>query len=148
MADAGRILIMPKGDYDANSTYENLDLVKHKGTSWLAKKESKGIEPSEANEEYWHKMADSVYDKQSGHYIGNGSTSRIINTGATGTNVIITKGGSQKFAIVTASGYIATDTLEIYTGSNVYCMNDGTIRIYTSNDIFNSEGETYYYSYL
>jgi len=58
MASAGRILIMPKGDYDANSTYENLDLVKYKGTSWLAKKESKGIEPSEANTEYWHKMFD------------------------------------------------------------------------------------------
>lgn len=53
MASAGRILIMPKGDYDANSTYDNLDLVKYKGTSWLAKKESKGIEPSEANAEYW-----------------------------------------------------------------------------------------------
>lgn len=53
MASAGRILIMPKGDYDANSTYENLDLVKHKGTSWLAKKTAKGIEPSEANAEYW-----------------------------------------------------------------------------------------------
>jgi hypothetical protein len=58
MASAGRILIMPKGDYDANSTYENLDLVKHKGTSWLAKKESKGIEPSEANADYWQDVFD------------------------------------------------------------------------------------------
>lgn len=54
MADAGRILIIPKGDYDANSTYEKLDLVKYKGTSWLAKKDVTGVEPSEG--EYWQNM--------------------------------------------------------------------------------------------
>lgn len=53
MADAGRILIIPRGDYDANSTYEKLDLVKYKGTSWLAKKTATGVEPSKANAEYW-----------------------------------------------------------------------------------------------
>lgn len=56
MADAGRILIIPKGDYDANSTYEKLDLVKHKGTSWLAKKDVTAVEPSEENAEYWQSM--------------------------------------------------------------------------------------------
>ena len=58
MAIAGRILIMPKGNYDASVTYEMLDLVKHNGTSWLAKKTVVGIEPSEANAEYWQKMFD------------------------------------------------------------------------------------------
>lgn len=58
MATAGRILIMPKGAYDESTTYEMLDLVKHNGTSWLAKKTVIGIEPSEANSEYWHKMFD------------------------------------------------------------------------------------------
>lgn len=56
MADAGRILIIPRGDYDANSTYEKLDLVKYKGTSWLAKKDVTGVEPSEG--EYWQNMFD------------------------------------------------------------------------------------------
>lgn len=58
MADAGRILIIPKGDYDANSTYDKLDLVKYKGSSWLAKKATAGIEPSEANAEWWQNMFD------------------------------------------------------------------------------------------
>lgn len=58
MASAGRILIIPRGDYDANSTYEKLDLVKYKGTSWLAKKNATGVEPSEANAEYWQNMFD------------------------------------------------------------------------------------------
>ena len=56
MAVAGRILIMPKGAYDESKTYEMLDLVSHNGTSWLAKKTVVGIEPSDANSEYWHNM--------------------------------------------------------------------------------------------
>jgi hypothetical protein len=56
MADAGRILIIPRGDYNANSTYDKLDLVKYKGTSWLAKKNATGVEPVEG--EYWQKIFD------------------------------------------------------------------------------------------
>ena len=56
MASAGRILIMPKGNYDPSATYEMLDMVHHNGTSWLAKKTAKGIEPSAANSEHWHNM--------------------------------------------------------------------------------------------
>ena len=58
MASAGRILIIPKGNYNAETEYEMLDLVSHNGTSWLAKKTAVGIEPSDANSEYWHNMLD------------------------------------------------------------------------------------------
>lgn len=58
MASAGRILIMPKGNYNSGTTYEMLDLVNHNGKSWLAKKTSVGIEPSDANSEYWQNMFD------------------------------------------------------------------------------------------
>ena len=66
MASAGRILIMPKDDYNAETTYEMLDLVKHNGKSWLAKKTSVGIEPSEVNKEYWQDMfdIDAVVDEK------------------------------------------------------------------------------------
>ena len=56
MASAGRILIMPKGEWNAETTYEMLDLVKHNGTSWLAKKTVLGIEPSNENGEYWQNV--------------------------------------------------------------------------------------------
>ena len=75
MASAGRILIMPKGNYDSSVTYEMLDLVSHNGKSWLAKKTVIGIEPSETNGEYWHNMIDidSVVDakiaSQNGEWI-------------------------------------------------------------------------------
>lgn len=58
MASAGRILIMPKGNYDPSVTYEMLDMVHYNGTSWLAKKTVSNIEPSAANSEYWHSMLD------------------------------------------------------------------------------------------
>ena len=61
---AGRILIIPKGDYDANASYSMLDLVSHNGTSWLARKDATGIEPSKANSEYWHEMVNlNDYDE-------------------------------------------------------------------------------------
>ena len=56
MADAGRILIMPKGNYDADTEYEMLDLVYNKGGSWIARQKVKGIEPNDANITYWQRM--------------------------------------------------------------------------------------------
>jgi hypothetical protein len=62
MADAGRILIMPKGDYNPSVSYEILDLVVHNNISWLAKKDSVGIEPSVNNSEYWFKLTEGGGD--------------------------------------------------------------------------------------
>lgn len=56
MASAGRVLILPKGIYDSTKEYEMLDLVFHGGTSWVAKKSSVGVVPSDASDEYWFKM--------------------------------------------------------------------------------------------
>ena len=60
MTSAGRILIMPKGNYDSSTTYEMLDLVFSGGASWVAKKTVTGIEPSDAASEHWMKMCESV----------------------------------------------------------------------------------------
>lgn len=51
MATAGRILIMPKGAYNASTTYEMLDLVTYNGSAWIAKKTVVGIAPVDG--EYW-----------------------------------------------------------------------------------------------
>ena len=60
MASAGRILILPKGNYKADTEYEMLDLVFHGGASWIAKKIVKGVEPSDASSDYWMKMCESM----------------------------------------------------------------------------------------
>ena len=57
MAIAGRILIIPKGNWNANTDYEMLDLVRHSNASWIAKRPNKGVEPSEANSDDWQVMA-------------------------------------------------------------------------------------------
>ncbi len=59
MPSAGRILIMPKGNWNAATEYEMLDLVYHNGTSWLSKKTHTGIEPTDANADYWQKLFDA-----------------------------------------------------------------------------------------
>lgn len=60
MASAGKILITPKGNWNAETEYEILDLVFHEGTSWLSKKEVVGIEPSVDYSEFWFKLCESV----------------------------------------------------------------------------------------
>ena len=56
MASAGRILIMPKGNYNAETQYEMLDLVGYANHAWICKKACKGIEPSTSNDEFWHDL--------------------------------------------------------------------------------------------
>lgn len=58
MTSAGRILIMPKGEWEEETTYEMLDLVGYNGGAWLAKKTATGIEPSAENKEFWQNMCD------------------------------------------------------------------------------------------
>ena len=60
MASAGKILIMPKGDYNSSTTYEMLDLVNHNGLPWLAKKTVVGVAPSETASDYWHPLFGDV----------------------------------------------------------------------------------------
>ena len=59
MASAGKILITPKGNWNAETEYKILDLVKHNGTSWLSKKNVSGVEPTTDNSEYWQDVFDS-----------------------------------------------------------------------------------------
>lgn len=68
MANAGRILIIPKGEWSADETYEMLDLVTHEGVTWLAKKCSCGLEPSEETSEYWFNILGT---KHMGLHIAN-----------------------------------------------------------------------------
>lgn len=57
MISAGRVLIKPCGEWNAETTYFMLDLVNYKGYAYLAKRTVVGIEPS-ADPNYWHNMLD------------------------------------------------------------------------------------------
>lgn len=94
MTSAGRILIMPKGNYDPSVTYEMLDLVFYNGGSWLAKETAVGIEPSETNSKYWHNMLDFDPGSADISHIGDGSVKGAIanleSRKANGTSIWLT----------------------------------------------------------
>lgn len=56
MTSAGRILIMPKGEWKSETEYDRLDLVRHKGSCWISKTNSLGVEPGTDSEEFWMDM--------------------------------------------------------------------------------------------
>jgi len=116
MADAGRILIIPKGDYDANSTYEKLDLVKYKGTSWLAKKTATGVEPVEG--EFWQNMFDfTIADNLTTEVAGQALDARQGKALYDGFNVKIDKLG-HKFTLLERVEDM--DTVGVFTTGIVY----------------------------
>ena len=47
MADLGKVMVTPKGDYSPEATYERLDLVTHHGSGYIALQDVTGIEPSD-----------------------------------------------------------------------------------------------------
>lgn len=53
----GRILIIPKGEWNDIDTYEKLDLVRHNGASWICKNSCTGMEPTDENSENWFLIA-------------------------------------------------------------------------------------------
>lgn len=74
MADLGQVVIMPRGKYDPIMQYSTLDMVEHKGSSYIAKQTTVGNEPSEQSE-YWQLsskgiegLAGNLTTKESGKY--------------------------------------------------------------------------------
>lgn len=54
MAIAGKIMLRPMGEYDPTYVYDILDMVTYNKCLWISRKPNMvGIEPNEANAEYW-----------------------------------------------------------------------------------------------
>lgn len=60
MISLGKVLIMPRGSYEANATYTQLDIVTHNGTLWICKETAIGIEPTEENHKYWMNLLNFI----------------------------------------------------------------------------------------
>ena len=57
MAVIGRVLLIPKGDYNASATYNNLDWVRYNGCAWVCKRDNtSGVAPAEGVPE-WQVLA-------------------------------------------------------------------------------------------
>lgn len=57
-ASAGRVLLIPKGDYNSATTYNMLDVVYYSGKSYVCKQTSVGHDPTETT--YWQIMVDGA----------------------------------------------------------------------------------------
>ena len=66
-ASAGKVLMIPKGDYNAAETYTMLDVVSYQGKSYVAKQTTTGNAPT--NTTYWQLMVDAQ-----GHTIKDSTT--------------------------------------------------------------------------
>lgn len=96
MESAGRILLMPKGEYSASETYAMLDMVNHSGASWVCKKDCTGQTPSDSNTEFWQRFGTAVdlsnYFKNTGGTV-NGNV--IVQTNGDTYRDFILKGASK-----------------------------------------------------
>ena len=85
MVNAGRILIMPRGDWSALTSYDMLDLVTENGVAYLARQASVGQDPAtDTSLTYWQPFgsASSIATTTTpGLVMPDGSTITIDNTG-------------------------------------------------------------------
>lgn len=59
-ASAGRVMIIPKGEYVSTETYQILDLVKDGSSAYIAKKTSKNVKPSnDTTQTYWMRITEA-----------------------------------------------------------------------------------------
>ena len=116
MLDAGRILIIPKGAWESETTYEMLDVVSYGYGSWIAKKASVGIEPSDENSDYWFKMVD-LKNVTVDLYYDNSESSLEAGTVQGAITELDGKLGGLKFVKLTQAEYEAleeTDENTVY----------------------------------
>ena len=78
-ASAGRVLIIPKGDWNAETTYTGLDMVRHNGASWICKNTCTNIEPTEANSANWQMMSRDGNDITVDSEVSDESTNPVQN---------------------------------------------------------------------
>lgn len=58
--DLGPVLSVPKGDWDANTTYERLNLVRHNSAAWICNvATSIGVEPTEDSTDWYLQVKDT-----------------------------------------------------------------------------------------
>jgi hypothetical protein len=49
MTNMGRIVMLPKGEWDSTTKYEFLDVITYQGSTWLAKTSNQNVPPAEGD---------------------------------------------------------------------------------------------------
>lgn len=120
MGNAGRVLMIPKGDYNAATTYEMLDCVYYNGRSYVCKQASTGHAPTDTT--YWQPMTpDASAEIQAlTNYVGDSGVKNVLPVIATtqektGITFTVNADGS-----ITVDGTAEADTyLNVYSATNL-----------------------------
>lgn len=110
MINAGRVLIIPRGDYDPAYTYEMLDLVSFNGSSYIAKGSTTNNPPT--NTAYWQVIA-----------LGGDTSKAIANFAYVETTAIATREYQVGEYLIDLNEYLKKVTAHIDIGDNII---DGT----------------------
>lgn len=111
MGNAGRVLMIPKGEYNAATTYEMLDFVYYNGRSYVCKQTSTGNVPT--NTTYWQALTgDASAEIQAlTNYDANTGVKNILppnfNGSTTGSGITFT---DNKNGTITADGTATTES--------------------------------------
>lgn len=132
MVNAGRILIMPKGDWNALTTYDMLDLVAYNGIAYLARQTNIGQNPStDSSMTYWQPFgsASAIATTSSpGLVMPDGETITIDNTGLINVNI-----DNNTLVYDSVNGYlkaVVSSALANLTDVNITSAQNGQALIY------------------
>ena len=134
MVNAGRILIMPQGDWNALTTYDMLDLVAYNGVAYLARQTSIGQNPStDTSMTYWQPFgsASSIATTTSpGLVMPDGETIEIDGTGLINVNI-----DNNTLVYDSVNGYlkaVVSSALSDLTDVNIASATNGQALVYNS----------------
>ena len=138
MAIAGRVAIVPKGDWSADATYKRLDAVTHNNTLYFAKKDvPAGTETS--NTEYWSKSVvggeatvDDTISSESTNPVQNKVVKAYVDKKAsenvdfsTSTSKLLNDSIEAPLVLSNATINLLNPTLQTTTQNGITCTNNG-----------------------
>lgn len=76
MATAGRVAMIPKGDYNASTAYQMLDVVRYNNKTYIAKKATTGNLPTDTT--YWMLSTENIVDTELSNTSGNAVSNKAV----------------------------------------------------------------------
>lgn len=135
MVNAGRILIMPKGDWSNLTTYEMLDLVSRNGAAYLARQTNVGQDPAtDTSQTYWQPFGSAsaiATTLAPGLVMPDGQTIEVDGSGLINVNI-----DNNTLVYDSVNGYLKaniTSALSGLTDVNIASAQNGQALIYNSS---------------
>ncbi len=112
MAIAGRVAIVPKGEWDVATNYKRLDYITYHNIAYVAKKDSVGQTPTGVSNQYWMLSTD-VSEMTGATSSANGKSGIVPQPMAGDNNHVLFGDGIWKevksSALLIDQGYVAID---------------------------------------